>query len=107
LAERRAVEAVFIRAWERRAPMGQLDGRDKCIPWAARVRYQPSPLPAHYVRSGRTSTDHFTDRFEVPGRNAISASWRIDQRDTDPTDLEALLADVSSDVARTVTEDAH
>jgi hypothetical protein len=108
LAERRAEEAVAVHAWERRTAMGELDGSDKSIPWAARVRYQLlSSAHDHYVRSGGMSTDAFTDRFEVPARTVTSASWWIDQRDTDPADLEELLADVSSDVAATVTENAH
>jgi hypothetical protein len=41
------------------------------------------------------SEDEFADRFEVPARTVTSASWWIDQRDTDPADLVELVSDVS------------
>ena len=108
LTERHAEEAVAIRAWERRAAMGELDGSDKSIPWGARVRYQLlSSAHDHHVANGGMSEHEFADRFEVPARTVTSASWWIDQRDTDPADMEELLADVSSDIADSVTQTSH
>jgi hypothetical protein len=108
LTERRAEEAVAIRAWERRAAMGELDGSDKSIPWGARVRYQLlSSAHDLHVANGGMSEDEFADRFEVPARSVTSASWWIDQRDTDPADMEELLADVSSDMAASMTQTSH
>jgi hypothetical protein len=77
--------------------MCDLDGSDKAAPWGARVRYQLlTAARVHYVTRGGMSEDEFVDRFEVPARTVTSASWWIDQRDTDPADMEELLADVSS-----------
>ena len=36
----------------------------------------------------------------MPARTVTSASWWIDRRDTDPADLEELLADVSANAGR-------
>ena len=98
LAEHRAEEAIAVRTWERRAAMCDLDGSDKAIPWGAQVRYRLLTAAHDYhVTRGGMSNDEFADRFEVPARTVTSASWWIDQRDTDPADMEELLADVSTD----------
>ena len=97
MAERRAEEAVVIRRL--RAPRDSSDRRQKGGSQRTRL--------AQSLRNGGILTDDFTDRFEVQGRTVTRASWWIDQRDTDPADLEKLLADASSDVAATVTENAH
>jgi hypothetical protein len=99
LAERRTEEATAVRTWERRAAMCDLDGSDKAVPWGARVRYQllTAAYDLHVTSSGM-SENEFADRFEVPARTVTSASWWIDQRDTDAADMDELLADVSADV---------
>jgi hypothetical protein len=78
--------------------MCDLDGSDKAAPWGARVRYQllTAAYDLHVTNSGM-SENEFADRFEVPARTVTSASWWIDQRDTDAADIEELLADVSTD----------
>jgi hypothetical protein len=107
LAERRAEEATVIRTWECQAAMCELDGSDKSIPWGARVRYQLlSSAHDCHVANGDMSEDEFADRFEVPARTVSSASWWIDQRDTDPADMEELLADVSSDIVAAVSQNS-
>ena len=108
LAERRTEEAVVIRAWERRTAMGELDGSNKSIHGEPEFDYQLlSSAHDHHVANGGMSEDEFADRFEVPARAVTSASWWIDQRDTDPADMEELLADVSSDIAASVTQTSH
>jgi hypothetical protein len=98
LAERRTEEAAAVRIWERRAAMCDLDGSDKSVPWGARVRYNLlTAAHDHHVTVGGMSEDEFADRFEVSARTVTLASWWIDQRDTDPADVEELLADVSAD----------
>ena len=98
LAERRAAEAIEVRTWEQRAPMCELDGSDKAIPWGAQVRYRLlTAAHAYHVIGSGMSNDDFADRFEVPVRTVTSASWWIDQRETDPADMEELLADVSTE----------
>jgi hypothetical protein len=78
--------------------MRDLDGSDKSVPWGARVRYQLlTAAHDHHVVGRGMSEDEFADRFEVPARTVTSASWWIDQRETDAADVEELLADVSAD----------
>jgi hypothetical protein len=97
LAERRSEEAIAIGTWERRSAMPALDGSEKSIPWGSQVRYQLlAAVWRTFVLTGELSLEEFTERFEVPTRCATSASWWIDQRDTDPRDLEELLCDVAS-----------
>jgi hypothetical protein len=98
LAERRAEEFLTVRTWERRTAMCDLDGSDKAAPWGARVRYQLMlAAHGHHVAGAGMPNDEFVDRFVFPARSVSSAAWWIDQRDTDPADLEELLADVSAD----------
>lgn len=100
LAERRAEEATAIRTWERRAAMSELDGSDRSVPWGARVRYGlMSAARDYFIKGSGMTDDEFADRFEVPARGVTSASWWIDQRDTDPIDMEELLADVTADLS--------
>jgi hypothetical protein len=48
------------------------------------------------------SESDYEARFEAPARSVTSASWWIDQRDTDPSDIEELLIDIAADdTART------
>ena len=78
--------------------MCDLDGSDKAAPWGSRVRHQLlTASHAHFVTRGGMSEEELADRLEVPARTVTSASWWIDQRDTDPADMEELLADVSTD----------
>ena len=53
------------------------------------------------------SDDDFADRFEVPARTITSASWWIDQRDTDPADMAELLADASADAKAPTAENPY
>ena len=108
LAERRAEEAIAVRTWQRRTAMSDLDGSDKAVPWGESVRYQLlTAAHVHHVARGGMSEDEFADRFEVPARTVTSASWWIDQRDTDPADLEELLTDVASDATARTQENPY
>jgi hypothetical protein len=88
--------------------MCELDGSDKAAPWGARVRFQL--LTAAYelhVTSNGMSENEFADRFEVPARTVTSASWWIDQRETDAADMDELLADVSNDITAPADQNPH
>jgi hypothetical protein len=105
LAERRTEEAEAVRTWERRTAMSVLDGSDRSAPWGSRVRYQLlTAAHDHHVGGRGMSEDEFADRFEVPARTVASASWWIDQRETDAADVEELLADVCAADAPSVHE---
>lgn len=108
LAERRAEETTAIRTWETRAAMCALDGSDRSVPWGARVRYQLlSAAHEHHVTDRGMSEDDYEARFEAPARTVTSASWWIDQRDTDPADMEELLADIANDATAQVQENPY
>ena len=98
LAERRAAELAETQQWETHADMAALEGSDKAVEWARRVRYQL--LCAAYEALG-LSGEAFAERIEAPARHITSASWWIDQRDAEPADVEELVSDAAStDVAR-------
>jgi hypothetical protein len=107
LSERRAEEAVAIATWQVRAAMGELDGSDKSVPWGTRVRYQLMSSAHDHATVCGMSDDEFSDRFELPARTITSASWWIDQRDTDPSDMEELLADVSASATSLVNQNPY
>ncbi len=108
LAERRTEEATAIRTWETRAGMYDLDGSERSAPWGAHVRYQLlSAAHEHHVTDGAMSDEEYEARFEVPARTVTSASWWIDQRETDPADLEELLADLAADATTQVQENPY
>lgn len=99
LAERRTKELAETEEWEARTAMPTLEGSDKALDWARRVRYQL--LAAAYETLG-LAEEEFTARIEAPARHVASASWWIDQRDADASEVEELVGDAAScDVART------
>jgi len=110
LAERRAEEAGQIKAWERRAEMPVLDGSEKAVEWGRRVRFQLmcsayQHAPDNVTQDNGAAENDFVVGTEVPARKVTSASWWIDQRDTDPADVSELVADAASDpTADTGTE---
>jgi hypothetical protein len=108
LAERRAGEAAAIKSWETHAAMPELDGSDKAVAWGERVRHHlMEETHDHHVLDGEMSDEEFEDRFEAPARTVTSASWWIDQRDTDPCDMEELLADMSEDTTARTAENPY
>jgi hypothetical protein len=97
LAERRGEEASQIEAWERRAEMPVLDGSDKAVEWGRRVRFQLMCSAYQHAQNNGGADDDFAIETEVPARKVTSASWWIDQRDTDPADVSELVIDAASD----------
>jgi len=93
LAGRRAEEPAETEVWETRAAMPALDGSDKAVEWGRRVRYQL--LAAAHDTLDLAEGD-FAARVENPARRIDSASWWIDQRDTEPVDLEEQGSDAAS-----------
>jgi hypothetical protein len=84
LAERRAEEADAIRTWE-----------------------LLSSAHDFHVANDTMSDEEYAARFEAPARTVTSASWWIDQRDTEPADLEELLTDVASDATARTQENPY
>jgi hypothetical protein len=107
LSERRAEEADAVATWQVRAAMGELDGSDKSVPWGTRVRHQLMSSAHDLATESGMSDDEFTDRFELPARTITSASWWIDQRDTDPSDMEELLVDVLASTTSPVNQNPY
>jgi hypothetical protein len=107
LTERRAEETATMVTWQVRAAMGELDGSDKSVPWGTRVRHQLMSAAHEHATECGISDGEFTDRFEVPARTITSASWWIDQRDTDPSDMEELLVDVLASAPSAVNQNPY
>jgi hypothetical protein len=105
LAERRTKELAETEDWEARTGMPTLEGSDKAVEWARRVRYQL--LGAAYETLG-LSEEEFAERIETPARHIGSASWWIDQRDAEVTDdMEELVVDAASDDVARASENPY
>jgi hypothetical protein len=84
--------------------MAVLDGSDRSMDWGRRVRR--TLLVAAYDTLGLDDAE-FAARIEAPARLIKPASWWIDQRDSEPTDLEELLNDAACNYAGTATQSPH
>jgi len=104
LAERRAAVLAGIEAWEVFADMPVLEGSDKATGWARHVRYQ---LLAAAHGTLDLSDDEFAARIEAPARRLDSVSWWIDQRDTEPIELEKLVGDAGAGGLSLVSENPY
>ena len=95
LAERRAAEAAEIETWERQTSMPVLDGSEKQVQWARRVR-RDLLTAAHdaWLDSGKNDDD-FAEQVEAPARLILRAHWWIDQRDALPEDVPELVSDAA------------
>ncbi len=108
LAERRAEELSVVGTWEARSGMPPLEGSDKAVEWARKIRYQLVAAVFDDMGSPNDESDandaDFAQQIEAPARMVVSASWWIDQRDADPSDLAELLADAVAGDAGLVNE---
>ena len=91
--ERSGHRAYRIALWERRSGMPRLEGSDKAIEWARRVRFDL--MTAAYACVD--TENGFVVSVEEPAKSITSASWWIDQRDADPESLSELVLDVAGD----------
>ena len=91
--ERSGHRAHRITLWERRSRMPRLEGSDKAIEWARRVRFDL--LTAAYACVD--TENGFVVSVEEPAKSITSASWWIDQRDADPESLSELVLDAAGD----------
>jgi len=105
ITQRRAQQSAAIADWEQQRAMPDLDGSAKARDWAARSRH--GLLRAAYqalVESGAMPEAQFDAVIETPAKRITAASWWIDNRDTDPSDIQQLLEAASRDHASTITE---
>jgi hypothetical protein len=92
LAVRRAEETAAIDAWERSCSMPELTGSDKAVQWARRCRSDLLTGAYGYLVLGTEMTEEdWEDRIEGPARELTAAAWWIDQRDSEPADIEELI----------------
>jgi hypothetical protein len=105
LAERRAEELSVVEMWETKAGMPPLEGSDKAVEWARKVRHQLAV--AAFNDMGSPDDADFTEHIEAPTRAVTSASWWIDQRESEPSDLAELLADAAADGVAHVNENPY
>jgi hypothetical protein len=92
LAQRRAEEAATVTDWEQRAGMSTLFGSEKAVDWARRCRH--ALLTATFetlVQNGDLPEDIYVEQIEAPARLIDRASWWIDNRDADPSDVAELV----------------
>jgi hypothetical protein len=91
-AKRRADEAAEVAAWEIKADMPPLTGAEKALEWGARTRHQM--MTAAYdqlVMNGGLADDDWLAMIEEPARRLTSASWWIDNREVEATDVPELV----------------
>jgi len=96
-AARQAEQAEAVAAAER-DELPQLRGSAKQTEWGIRARYQV--ICAAYntlVVDGGLDDSDFTTSILDPARIVDRAGWWIDNRDTEPANLAALLADTGED----------
>ena len=105
LAARRAEELSAVETWETKAGMPPLGGSDKAVEWARKVRHQL--VAAAFDDMGSPDDADFTEQVEAPARMVVSASWWIDQREADPSDLAELLGDAAAGGAAHVNENPY
>ena len=85
--------------WERATGMPALAGSEKAVAWAGRVRYQLLTAAYEHATDRGMEEETFAATVEAPARTITSASWWIDQRDTDPADVAELVADAAANPA--------
>jgi len=90
LAHKRAAESAETEAFEVKTELGPLDGSEKAVNWARRVRHQL--IAAAWEELGG-SEDEFDAEVLVYARQITGASWWIDQKDSEPADLPELVSD--------------
>jgi hypothetical protein len=101
LAARRAKKDAETEAWEALADMPVLDGSERTVDWARRVR-RSLLVAAHGTLDMEEA--QFAARITAPARLIKLASWWIDQSDCEPADLEELLAVAARDHRTAATE---
>ncbi|MGV9791010.1 hypothetical protein [Streptomyces sp. NPDC003435] len=91
LKAKRAEEQAESESWSRQYQMPPLEGTARAIAWGARCRHQV--LATAYtalVLEGETSETEW-ERIEEAARTVTRAGWWIDQRTSEPDDLDELL----------------
>jgi hypothetical protein len=84
--------------------MPELDGIPKAVEWGRQIRHQ---LLRAAHENLAMADDVFAGRVEDPARHVRRASWWIDQRGTDPDDLEELVADAAADDMSSTCENPY
>jgi hypothetical protein len=88
--------------------MPKLDGSAKARDWAARSRHCPLRAASQaHVESGSMPEAQFDALIETPAKRITDAAWWIDNRDTNPADIQELLDAASRDHASTGTENPY
>jgi hypothetical protein len=100
ITRQRAQASAATADWEQPRAMPELDGSAKGRDWAARSRHclLQAAYQAH-VESGAMPEAQFDALIETPAKRITDASWWIDNRDTNPDDIQELLAAATCDSA--------
>ncbi|MFB7470571.1 hypothetical protein [Kitasatospora sp. NPDC056184] len=91
LAAKRAAEQTESEAWSTQYRMPPLEGTERGIAWGVRCRHQvlTAAYTALVLEGGMSDTDW--ELIEDRARSVTRAGWWIDQRSSEPADLEELL----------------
>ncbi|MFJ8442858.1 hypothetical protein [Kitasatospora griseola] len=91
LEAKRATEQAESDAWSTQHRMPPLEGTERSISWGVRSRHQvlAAAYTALVVEGGMAEADW--EQIEDRARTITRASWWIDQRSSEPGDLEELL----------------
>jgi hypothetical protein len=90
--QKRAEQAVS----ERAAAMPALEGSEKAVRGAGQVRCQLLTAADEHSNQSGHDDEGFAADIEQPAQQITSASSWIDQSDSDPPDLEVLVADAAA-----------
>lgn len=105
LEQQRAIEQAAAEDWEAQYRMPPLEGSDRAVAWARRVRHQlVSAAHTELVAEGDID-DRAWEEIEEALRPLTRAGWWLDQRETDPVDLPELVA--AATAADKPTENPH
>ncbi|MFD8916025.1 hypothetical protein [Streptomyces sp. NPDC059575] len=90
LKAKRAEERAESEAWSQQYRMPPLEGTERAVAWGVRCRHQVVAA-AHtaLVVEGETSETEW-ERIEERARTVTRAGWWIDQRASEPGDLDEL-----------------
>ena len=81
-------------AWERHEAMPNLEGTEWAVAAGSRVRYISMTESDEWCSDREFTDEEFTQRFVVPARRRLDASWWLSHFDCSPWDLEEMLTRV-------------
>lgn len=88
LKARNAQKLAEAEVFEETHDLAPVEGSDKQIPWATRIRYE---LLNAALESPAVTNGTFADSIQPAARTTLKAGWWITNVDTEPEDVEDLV----------------